>query len=259
MKIYAELIQKVLTNGDLVKGRNGYTLQLVGEQLKWQVTSTSMLFPTGRKLFLDGIKGELAALVRKPKHINDFKKWGCNYWDQFGDELGKLKLDYGNAWYDNINQIARVKKALMSNKRYARDLMIVGWRPHLLDKLTLPCCHFAYQFICDSDDNLHLIWYQRSADIMVGIPSDIVLANLMLIAMGYETQLYPMSITMQLGSAHIYKKHIANAKKVLKIERTLPNEYTYYSTNNLNFSRFKPDMIDIHYEPRKPIPFECVR
>lgn len=260
MKVYADLLGKVLQEGKKVKGRNGYTLQISGASIKWDVSDTVMLFPTARKLYLQGILGELAALVREPHHINDFKAWGCNYWDQFGDKDGKLKLDYGNAWKAGVDQIDRVKKALLSKStRYNRDLMIVGWRPNYIGKLTLPCCHFAYQYLCDMDNNLHLIWYQRSADIMVGIPSDIILANLMLIAMAYEVDLFPDSVTMHIGSAHIYQKHLVNAEKVLMLEHNLPNEYVHYSTHNLRLSDFMPSMINIHYEPRKPIKFECVR
>lgn len=260
MKVYADLIREVLHKGKKVKGRNGYTIQIAGASIKWDVSDAVMLFPTARKLYLYGILGELAALVRQPNHINDFKAWGCNYWDQFGDANGNLNLDYGNAWKDGVDQIARVKRALLTKKnRYNRDLMIVGWRPNLISKLTLPCCHFAYQYLCDSDDNLHLIWYQRSADIMVGVPSDIVLANVMLIAMAYETNLFPDTVTMHFGSAHIYQKHLRSAEKVLLLEENLPNEYTHYDTTSLRLSDFSPGMIDIHYTPRRPIKFECVR
>lgn len=260
MKVYADLIKETLTYGKSVKGRNGYTIQLPGYSLKWIISKQLMLFPTARKLYLSGILGELAALVREPRHISDFKKWGCNYWDQFGDDEGFLTLDYGNAWKDGVDQIAMVKKALLSKtKRFRRDLMIVGWRPNLIKKLTLPCCHFAYQFLCDAEDNLSLVWYQRSADIMVGVPSDIVLANVMLIAMAYETNLFPDTITMHLGSAHIYQKHLKQAENILQLESNLPNEFIRYTTNNLRFSDFTPDMIDINYKPREAIKLECVR
>lgn len=244
---YAYLIDNCLTNGNMVTGRNGKTKQIIGAMLKWKVYSNKMLIPKGRQLYLDGVKGELAALVRGPKWVKDFKLWGCNYWDQFADKRGRLKLDYGNAWlYGGVNQIERIVEAL-NNRSQARDLMIVGWRPNRIKELTLPCCHFAYQFLLEKD-KLYLVWYQRSADIMVGIPSDIVLAQLMLISMAAETDLKPTGVVMHLGSAHIYDIHLPIAPTILAEEYKVKKLYTdYVAHRGLTFSWFDPSNISINY------------
>ena len=256
---YANLVDKCLTYGKDIKGRNGKTKQLVGESIKWRVYNGKMLIPKGRQLYLDGVKGELAAIVRCPKRVSDFRVWGCNYWDQFGDEQGRLKLDYGNAWKVGIDQIERVVEALQSRSQ-ARDLLIVGWRPHRLKDLTLPCCHFAYQFILEGK-HLHLVWYQRSCDIMVGLPSDIVFAQLMLVGMCNETDLVPYSVTMHFGSAHIYNIHLPVAPAILVNEYSVKKQYTDYKVHRqLSLSHFDPTNIDIEFPKDLPrYSLKCVK
>lgn len=256
---YANLIDKCLVYGKDIKGRNGKTKQLVGEILKWRVYPSKMLIPKGRQLFLDGIKGELAAIVRGPKRVSDFKVWGCNYWDQFGDKNGRLKLDYGNAWKDGVNQIERIVEALQ-NRSQARDLLIVGWRPNRIKDLTLPCCHFAYQFLLEGN-KLYLVWYQRSADIMVGLPSDIVFAQLMLISMCNETGLKPANVVMFLGSAHIYNIHLPITPYILANEYSVKKQYTDYKVmRKLSLSYFDPCDIVIDFpEDLKRYKLECVK
>ena len=58
-----------------------------------------------------------------------------------------------------------------------------------------------------------MIWTQRSADVMVGIPADMILAWLWVQCLCRELGFEP-GIVMNFGDTHIYNEHIEGAKKL---------------------------------------------
>jgi len=203
---YAALIRNILENGAWKEGRNGRTMSIFGEQLKIDMRDHSK-FPLlqGRKMFPKGVIGEFAAMIRKPQHLKDFERFGCNYWKQWADEDGFLTVDYGNAWFKG-GQIDHLKDCLANNPN-DRRMIINAWRPERLDILSLPCCHYAYQFYV-AGGYLSMVWIQRSVDTMIGLPSDIILAAIWLITLANEFGYKTGDITMQLGDCHLYEEHI---------------------------------------------------
>ncbi len=210
---YFNLVKKVLKDGYIVDGRNGETKSLIGETLRFSLYENEFPLLNSRKYSYRGVFGEFAALLRGPKHLHDFIEQGCNYWAKWAGEDLSLKLDYGNAWLDfnGVNQLEWLSNELKTNPN-SRRLIVSGWRPdHVINnELSLPCCHYSYQFIV-RDDTLNMVWIQRSADLMIGVPADAVLAALWVIALANEVGLEPGEVVMQFGDTHIYKEHESQA------------------------------------------------
>ncbi len=97
---YMKLIKKIVNEGEDREGRNGGTRALFGEMIDLGDVFTEFPIIQGRKIFYKGVLGELAAMLNKPKHIDDFVKQGCNYWGDWAKEDGSINIDYGNSWYD---------------------------------------------------------------------------------------------------------------------------------------------------------------
>ncbi len=257
-KEYKKLIKRVL-NGTVRSGRNGKTVSIVGEQIKFDDLMFDH-FPviTGRKMFINGIVGEMAAFLKGPKHVTDFEQQGCNYWKLWANEDGVLNVDYGNKWRDfhGTDQIATLIDNL-KNDPYGRRHIIQSWDPSNLDNLSLPCCHYCYQFYVDDKKQLHLIWIQRSVDVMVGLPSDAVLAALLLLLICRSTDMKPGTITMQLGDVHIYSKHIKKIPGYLLT--TAPTAPQYSLDLTANIDNFEASMFELkNYQFSKIIKFEVI-
>ena len=196
--------------------------------------------------------------------LQDFKDRGCNYWDAWADNKGTLRLDYVTQLHNNLitlkglqtPQLEALKIGLVNDK-YSRRHIINLWVPENLHNLSLPCCHYSYQFIVSTDNKLHMIWTQRSADVMVGIPSDMILAYLWVQCLSKELGFKPGEVTMNFGDTHIYEEHIAGAKQYLEVlePRLIP-----IATLNDKFTcieQFYPDQLDIiQYEPHPALKFE---
>ena len=229
---YKKIAHDILHNGSYRKTRNGHVRSLPNQILK--ITGLDHgVFPiiTTRYIHWPGILGEYAALIRGPKNVEDFERWGCNYWSYLGDENGNLNLDYGNLWIDadGRNQMQEVANDLRNNPT-SRRMVISGWRPDKLDDLNLPCCHHNYQFYSDGN-TLDLLWIQRSGDWMVGVPSDVVLSATMLLCFSSVAALRPGTVKFIVGDAHVYADHINDAHKQIKRLPWAPPKYDLKKQN----------------------------
>lgn len=262
MKEYKDLVKQVLACGEVKKCRNGITTSLIGTQLKFDAANIPLL--NGRKIFYKGVVGEFSAFMNNCSTVEGFKDRGCNYWDAWVDNNGNLNLDYINQLHDLITKVngswitqLEALKIGLVNDKFSRRHIINLWKPENLHRLSLPCCHYSYQFIVSTDNKLHMIWTQRSADVMVGIPSDMILAYLWVQCLSKELGFKPGEVTMNFGDTHIYEEHIAGAKQYLEVlePRLIP-----IATLNDKFTcieQFYPDQLDIiQYDPHPSIKFE---
>ena len=83
--------------------------------------------------------------------------------------------------------------------------------------MCLPPCHDSFQFLSNGKD-LDLIWRQRSCDICVGLPWDILLYAFLLEVVAKEVEMEPRHLIGQFGSLHLYKQHLEKAKELLTRE-----------------------------------------
>lgn len=256
---YVELVQAVLINGGERKARNGGTNALFGIQISAEdLCHGKIPILLGRKMHYRAVFGELAAFFNAPMHIRDFEKQGCNYWKKWADETGELRLDYGNAWLDfnGVNQIEAVLTSLKEDPGGRRHL-ISGWRPDHLATNSLPCCHYAYQWFVNGE-YLEMLWIQRSVDLMIGLPSDVLLATAWNIIMAHLTGYKPGKLTFQLGDVHIYKEHQQGALQYLRqyghSTEELPNyNFNASLTDYMDFTN--NDIVISNYDPMPHIDF----
>jgi len=166
---------------------------------------------------------------------------------------GHLEVDYAKQLHDfnGVNQLEQVINGLLVNPHSRRHIISL-WRPDRLDKLALPCCHYAYQFHVDSFNNLHMVWVQRSVDVMVGLPSDMILASLWVLLLAQRCGLRPGTVTMQLGDTHIYHEHRPEAEQyirqalTIKVEEVAPTKIKLLSNPILGLDNtFNPADIQL--------------
>ena len=84
-KDYATMVYDIIAKGEIRETRNGATYGMFGKSLTVPVYDHFPLLQ-GRSMHYKGVLGEFAALIRQPKCLADFEKWGCNYWKLWADE-----------------------------------------------------------------------------------------------------------------------------------------------------------------------------
>src|ERR1035437_1436189 len=97
MKQYLDMLRAILETGDRQANRTGIdAVSMPGYMLRFDLTQG---FPavTTKKLFFDtGVVGELVGFLRGYDNAADFRKLGCNIWN---DNANKNK-----AWLSNPNR-----------------------------------------------------------------------------------------------------------------------------------------------------------
>lgn len=253
---YKQLIREVLM-AELRQTRNAITASTFGKTLDvHELRKGSFPLLTSRKAYPKSVLGELAAFFRGPKTLKDFEKFGCNYWKQWADDDGSIRVDYGNKWIDfaGINQLEMVLRSLAEDPTGRRHV-VTGWDPSTLATASLPCCHMMYQFYVDNDGYLDMLWYQRSVDVMIGLPSDVILAAAWTVLFAQLLGYKPGSIKMVFGDTHIYESHFDNAYVYLNKPIFEPPKYS--TTDITSYDEFTPSFISIYdYVHCEPLAFE---
>jgi len=229
MKQYHDLLKDVLKNGSERIDRTGVgTKAVFGRQLRFKMSDG---FPaiTTKKLFLQGVKGELLWMLEGSSDLKDLHKYGVHFWDnnanadywkphaKFEGDLGRI---YGVQWRSwrrpdgkTIDQLKEIVERIKTNPS-DRRLLVTAWNPGEIDQMCLPPCHIFFQFFV-ADNKLSVMMYQRSADLFLGVPFDIALYAILLNMVAQVTRLVADELIICFGDTHIYLNHIEQVKEQL--------------------------------------------
>lgn len=236
MKQYLDLMRDVLENGTWQENRTGVRcVTLPGAMLKFDMADG---FPavTTKKLAFKSVVGELIGFLRGSTSLAEFKALGCNVWDANAaapawqdngrclgpDDLGRI---YGAQWREWPNgaggEIDQIKNALHEVRfnPTSRRIIVNAWNPAELDQMALPPCHLLFQLIPHvSTGKLHMVMYQRSCDLFLGVPFNIASYAALLHLFAYWTGYKPGTLTPMLADVHIYENHLDQVREQLSRE-----------------------------------------
>lgn len=251
MKQYLDLLEDIATNGYIKKpARPGLpgTIELFGQMLKFDLSKGFPIL-TCRKMPVKAWMVELCWLLKGKTTIDYLLAHNVHIWDDdayrfykhrggllpkeewlekaklavydestlmlYGD-LGKV---YGYQWrcfsgmYD---QIQNLQASLHSNPDSRRHI-VTAWNPYDYASpwmAALPACHAWFQ--CSiREDYLDLMLYQRSCDMILGVPFDIVEYALLIHLLAQSLDLKPGIFTWVGASCHIYQPHLEVAETLI--------------------------------------------
>ena len=114
-----------------------------------------------------------------------------------------------------FNQLENVVKTILTDPS-DRRIMVSGWNVGDLDQMALPPCHVNYLFIPNETTRmLDVVMFQRSCDVYLGLPANIMSTTAFLYVVARLTGYTPNTITIQLGNAHLYENSIDAAKELV--------------------------------------------
>jgi len=213
---YLGLLGGVLNGGKNKEDRTGTgTKSVFGRMIRHDM---SLGFPilTTKKVYFKNAVTELLWILSGYTDIQYLNNHGVTYWnpdyDRSGRTDGTLGPVYGKQWRD-FGGVDQLKNLIIGIKEapYSRRHMVQAWNPIDLDDMALPPCHYGFQ-VYINDGKLSLMWQQRSADVFLGLPYDIVMYGLLLEmlakGLGYE----PGQLIGSLGDCHLYNNHLEQAE-----------------------------------------------
>src|SRR5207302_10110827 len=116
----------------------------------------------------------------------------------------------------HIDQLAQVLMQIRSNPD-SRRLIVSAWNVGDIPRMKLPPCHALFQFYV-AGGKLSCQLYQRSADIFLGVPFNIASYALLTMMMAQVCNLAPGDFVHTFGDAHLYLKHLEQARTQLARE-----------------------------------------
>lgn len=140
--------------------------------------------------------------------------------------------------FKRIDQISNVIEQI-KNDPASRRIMLNAWNVSDLPMMSLPPCHYGFQFYVDGD-KLSLMWNQRSVDMACGLPFDIASYALLLHIVAKMTNKIPGELIGSLGDCHIYKNHIDGVKEQIK---RIPHKLPTLKMPDLDFQNMTIDDI----------------
>lgn len=116
-----------------------------------------------------------------------------------------------------IDQVASCVHKLRTNPT-DRRIIISAWNVGELDVMRLPPCHAFVQFWSDGQGNLSSHLYQRSCDVGLGVPFNIVQYAILTHMFAHVTGHTAKEFVWTGGDVHIYNNHIDALKEQIKRE-----------------------------------------
>lgn len=199
--------------------------------------------------FWRGAIGELCAMINGARTLAQFEAFGCNWWSPWATEAKCSKrglatgdigpASYGDVfasypgpngepfhqWLAVVDQIKRepsLKTHVITNWLAGHLTRAYGHQP----TPTIAPCHGHIQ-VTILNNRLNLEMFQRSGDVPVGVPSNMVQYAAITHALAHLTGFAPGSFVHHIANAHIYEDQMSAVEMMLNRKpRTLPRLVT---------------------------------
>ena len=214
---YKGLISEILNRGLSKSDRTGTgTKSVFGRTIRHDMSDGFPIL-TGKRISFNAARTELLWILNGRTDLKYLEDNGVKYWRPDYERSGRtdetLGPVYGKQWRDfnGVDQLRNLVYSINTNPD-SRRLMVSAWAPHELDEMALPPCHYAFQ-VYINNGVMDLMWQQRSADVFLGLPYDIVMYGLLLEMLAKGAGLRAGQLIGQLGDCHLYNNHLEQAKE----------------------------------------------
>lgn len=285
---YLNLIRQVLTTKRLRPNRTGIpTLSVFGAQLTFNLANKTLPLLTTKHVSFHNIATELLWFLRgdtNQKHLeqHNVNIWQGNssrsyldskglyaykeheslgpiygfQWRHFGATYTSCHADYTNCGYDQLKRLERLIKTNPTD----RTMVMSAWNPLDIDKMVLPPCHVLVQFEVDPDlSTLSAHMYQRSADLMLGVPYNIASYALFTHIMAHKCKLTADKLVCSYGNVHIYQPHVEGATLQIQRVPTAPPSIQMLFPCDLDYNQLRVAHFKVNnYIAQQSVPFTMV-
>jgi thymidylate synthase len=270
MKQYLDLLKLIMDTGIEKQNRTGIsTKSIFGAQMRFNLAEGFPLVTT-KKVHLKSVIHEMLWFLAGDTNTKYLTENGVKIWNEWATESGDLGPIYGKQWRfwqtASGSTIDQIKMAIdqIKNNPNSRRIIVSAWNPEDLpdekispqdnvknEKMALAPCHAFFQFyVMEGRLSCHL--YQRSCDVLLGLPFNIAEYALLTMMIAQQCDLMPGDFIWSGGDIHIYSNHYEQVKTQLTREpRALPT-MTMRRADSIFDYRIEDFEIE-GYDPHPPI------
>lgn len=267
-KQYLTIIKEICLTGNKIEGRNGFTYSKNGASMYFTLEHNTIPIMTTKKVAIKTCLKELLWFLSGSTNNEILNDQNVHIWDKNAETSKDLGPIYGHQWrhfnapyvdcdtdYTNqgIDQIQYIIDCLKDPvKKYSRRLVLSSWNPCQLNQMSLPPCHILMQFNV-ANDELSCSLYQRSADLGLGVPFNILSYCALTHLIAHHCNLKAKEFIYHIGNAHVYDDHYDALLEQVEKE---PYEFAKININHRyeSINEYELKDIDIlHYKSHEPI------
>lgn len=284
---YLNLLRDVMETGTVKPDRTGVgTKEIIGAMMRFNLRDGQLPLFTTKLTRLGAIIKELLWMIRGQTDASILAKQGVHIWDgntsrEFLDKrglahyaVGDIGPAYGYQWrhYDakyagckeqaqgGIDQLQRAIDILKlpddKRREYDRRNIVTAWNPNQLHEMALPPCPILVQFVREPGDYVSILVYQRSADLILGVPFNVAGYALLLHMVAHLCGLRTKELIWMGGCVHIYSNHLLAAQEQSnRVPYAFPTVSFRRSRKEISsIDNFQLDDIELrHYYHHAPI------
>ncbi|WP_435168112.1 thymidylate synthase [Falsirhodobacter sp. 1013] len=287
---YLDLMRQVLEHGDERIDRTGVgTRSLFGALLRFDLSRGQVPILTTKRVYWKLAVREMLWFLTGGTNIRSLLEQNVRIWTDWplaayrratGDDIdqrvfedrivadadfaaqwGELGPVYGKQWRRwtgpdgrEHDQIATLLDTLKTNPA-SRRMLFHAWNVAEVGQMALPPCHMVYQYHVTSDGRLNGLLYQRSCDLLLGLPFNLTGAAALQLMLAQQAGLRPGELVWTGGDVHLYSNHLDQARTQLARDpRPLPS-MTLRNAGSLDAYRIE-DFELSGYDPHPPIAAE---
>lgn len=243
---------------------------VTGRTIRVDLRNHKIPLPVTKKLNYRACFDELMWMLRGETNVAGLRS---RIWDQWADADGDLGPVYGKQWrdWDGHDQIAELLDRLESDPFSTRHV-VSTWNVRDLPDMALPPCLYTFQMDVDETRGIRTVVSQRSADMPVGVPFNLLamatLTHLVAEEMALRTGNYDWhgrELVWNGANCHVYVNQIPGVQEQLRrvsvgeIPNSDPRLVIEPSLTPM-LERLDPDILNVMgYDPLGPIKFEVAK
>lgn len=234
MKQYIDLCKRILEEGVWVTNeRTGKRcLTIINADLEYDCSKGHIPMLTTKKTYWKPAIAEMLGYLRGYNSAKQFRDIGCNTWNSNAnentdwlsnpfrkgeDDMGRVYGVQGRNWIGFegalVDQLKNIYEKLNA-KSDDRRLILTFHNPGEFDKGCLPACMHTHMFSV-LGNKLYLTSYQRSVDVPLGLPFNMIQTAWLLRIMAQITGYEPGKVFHKLVNIHIYENQLDLLKEQL--------------------------------------------
>lgn len=236
---YRDRLMTILEKGEMVRvtaqGIGALTCFGTLPQMVFDLSNGVPLI-TERKIgFWRKAIAEIIAFVNGARTLDEIASYGCGFWESYRYKNAGLPLmpgdlgpgSYGPAFHDfpmpggTLNQFEQVLEQIRDYP-HMRTHRITPWIPFYTARgprrmVNVAPCHGELHFRVMNGE-LHMRMDQRSADMPIGVPSNMIQYAALLLMMCQVTGYRPGNYIHSFADAHIYENQLYAIRELVKRE-----------------------------------------
>jgi thymidylate synthase len=281
---YQDLLLRILESGEKTPTRQGpYALTLLQQTMRFDLANG---FPaiTDRSIagFWRKPIGELCAFINGATTLDELRAFGCDWWDEWAtpEKTAKRGLapgelgpgSYGGAFHDfptaegpGFDQFQHLVEQIRELP-HDRTHFVSPWIPQYqtrgqgkTPRTTIAPCH-GWVHVRILNNRLHLHMFQRSGDVPVGVPANMVQYAALALMLEHLTGFPAASYYHTISDAHIYEDQVdavrtmvAREPKRLPVVRLTEAGRAVADIHDFRAEHFELDEYEPHPAIRIPV------